>query len=120
MRVCRVVEKWLREIVSFRLTGLLSAGPIGQGGVNGKVLPVDHKPPTAVIESAHGEHELPWDDTTDFDNADRGFIAALTPCVIKAADGRVVWDNDVYSFLEGPAPTSVRPNSTRCGAIWSS
>jgi alkyl sulfatase BDS1-like metallo-beta-lactamase superfamily hydrolase len=113
MRVCLVVEKWLREIVSFRLTGLLSACPIGQGGVNGKVLPVDHKPPTAVIESAHGEHALPWDDATDFDNADRGLIASLSPCVIKAADGRVVWDNDSYAFLDGPAPTSVHPSLWR-------
>ncbi|WP_445162994.1 alkyl/aryl-sulfatase [Mycobacterium sp. Dal123C01] len=76
-------------------------------------MPVDHKPPTAVIESAHGEHELPWDDTTDFDNADRGLIASLSPCVIKAADGRVVWDNDSYSFLDGPAPTSVHPSLWR-------
>ena len=74
---------------------------------------MDHKPPTAVIESAHREHALPWDDTTDFDNADRGFIASLSPCVIKAADGRVVWDNDIYSFLDGPAPTSVHPSLWR-------
>ena len=74
---------------------------------------MDHKPPTAVIESAHSEQTLPFDDTTDFDNADRGFIAALSPCVIKAADGRVVWDNDVYSFLGGPAPTSVHPSLWR-------
>ena len=56
---------------------------------------------------------LPFHDTTDFDNADRGFIAALSPCVVKAADGRVVWDNDVYSFLDGAAPTSVHPSLWR-------
>ncbi|BBX75469.1 MBL fold metallo-hydrolase [Mycobacterium shinjukuense] len=76
-------------------------------------MPVDHKPPTAVIASAHGKHSLPWDDTTDFDDADRGFIAALSPCVIKAADGRVVWDNDAYAFLGGPPPTSVHPSLWR-------
>ena len=80
---------------------------------SGNVVPVDHKPPTAVIESAHGEHVLPFDDTTDFDDADRGFIAALSPCVIKAADGRVVWDNDAYSFLGGAAPSSVHPSLWR-------
>ncbi len=74
---------------------------------------MDHKPPTAVIESAHGEHSLPFHDTRDFDDADRGFIAALSPCVIKAADGRVVWDNDAYAFLGGPAPTSVHPSLWR-------
>ena len=51
---------------------------------------MDHKPPTAVIEAAHGAQSLPFHDTTDFEYADRGFIAALTPCVVKAADGRVV------------------------------
>ncbi|WP_191498064.1 alkyl/aryl-sulfatase [Mycobacterium simulans] len=76
-------------------------------------MPMDHKPPTAIIESAHREHSLPLHDTTDFDDADRGFIAALSPCVIKAADGRVVWDNDAYAFLSGPAPTSVHPSLWR-------
>jgi alkyl sulfatase BDS1-like metallo-beta-lactamase superfamily hydrolase len=76
-------------------------------------LAVDPKPPSAVIESAHGELELPFHDTTDFDNADRGFIAALSPCVVKAADGRVVWDNDAYAFLNGPAPASVHPSLWR-------
>nr|WP_172828811.1 alkyl sulfatase dimerization domain-containing protein [Mycobacterium sp. 1164966.3] len=74
---------------------------------------VDQKPPTAVIATAHSEHALPFHDTADFDNADRGYIAALSPCVVKAADGRVVWDNDGYSFLDGPAPTSVHPSLWR-------
>lgn len=71
------------------------------------------KPPTAVIEAAHRDHVLPLDDTADFDDADRGFIAALSPCVVTAADGRVVWDNDAYSFLGGAAPPSVHPSLWR-------
>ncbi|MDT5064778.1 MAG: linear primary-alkylsulfatase [Mycobacterium sp.] len=76
---------------------------------------MDRKPPTAVIEAAHAEHlnGLPFDDTRDFEDADRGFIAALEPCVVTAADGRVVWDNDVYAFLSGEAPTSVHPSLWR-------
>lgn len=76
---------------------------------------MDQKPPTAVIESAHAEHlgGLPFADTRDFADADRGFIAALKPCVVKAADGRVVWDNDVYGFLTGDAPSSVHPSLWR-------
>ncbi|WP_197509128.1 alkyl/aryl-sulfatase [Mycobacterium sp. E3247] len=74
---------------------------------------VQHKPPTAVIEAAHRAHALPFDDDADFRNADRGFIAALSPCVIEAADGRVVWDNDAYSFLGGQAPASVHPSLWR-------
>ena len=76
---------------------------------------MDQKPPNAVIESAHREHltSLPFDDTADFEAADRGFIGALEPCVVKAADGRVVWDNDVYAFLDGDAPTTVHPSLWR-------
>jgi alkyl sulfatase BDS1-like metallo-beta-lactamase superfamily hydrolase len=74
---------------------------------------VNHKAPTAAIESAHQNRRLPLHDTADFADADRGFIGALTPCVVKAADGRVVWDNDKYSFLTGDAPTSVDPSLWR-------
>ncbi|MBY0291437.1 MAG: MBL fold metallo-hydrolase [Mycobacteriaceae bacterium] len=76
---------------------------------------MEQKPPTAVIESAHREHlsKLPFDDTADFEAADRGFIGALEPCVVKAADGRTVWDNDVYAFLNGDAPATVHPSLWR-------
>jgi alkyl sulfatase BDS1-like metallo-beta-lactamase superfamily hydrolase len=84
-----------------------------RGAIGGSVGPVDHKPPTAVIIAAHQNHQLPLDDTADFADADRGFIGALTPCVVKAADGRVIWDNDAYSFLTGDAPPSVHPSLWR-------
>jgi alkyl sulfatase BDS1-like metallo-beta-lactamase superfamily hydrolase len=57
--------------------------------------------------------DQPVDDTADFADADRGFVAALTPCVVRAADGRVVWDNDSYAFLTGDAPASVHPSLWR-------
>jgi alkyl sulfatase BDS1-like metallo-beta-lactamase superfamily hydrolase len=73
------------------------------------------KPPTPAIERAHKEHlgSLPLDDTADFADAERGLIASLRPCVITSADGRVVWDNDAYSFLTGEAPVSVHPSLWR-------
>jgi alkyl sulfatase BDS1-like metallo-beta-lactamase superfamily hydrolase len=36
-------------------------------------------------------------DTTDFADADRGFLGALQPGVVRAADGRVVWESDSYA-----------------------
>ena len=76
---------------------------------------MNQKPPSTVIESANRAHydNLPFDDTRDFTDAGRGFIGALEPCVITAADGRVVWDNDVYSFLPGDAPATVHPSLWR-------
>ncbi len=80
---------------------------------------MEHKPPTEAIAAANRGHRstLPFEDTRDFADADRGFIAGLDPCVVTAADGRVVWDNDSYGFLEGPgseqAPDSVHPSLWR-------
>lgn len=76
---------------------------------------MEHKAATPVIESANAEQRglLPFADTADFADADRGFIAALDPCVITAADGRVVWDNDAYAFLRDDAPPSVHPSLWR-------
>jgi alkyl sulfatase BDS1-like metallo-beta-lactamase superfamily hydrolase len=76
---------------------------------------MEQKPPTAVIESAHRDSsdKLPFNDTRDFADAERGFIGALEPCVVTAADGRVVWDNDSYDFLTGDAPNSVHPSLWR-------
>jgi alkyl sulfatase BDS1-like metallo-beta-lactamase superfamily hydrolase len=73
-------------------------------GIDGSVRRVEHK------RQSRG---LPLEDTTDFADADRGFIGALTPCVVKAADGRVVWDNDAYSFISGDPPSSVHPSLWR-------
>ena len=53
-------------------------------------------------------------DRTDFDNAQRGLIARLEPGVIKAADGRVVYDADAYTrTLTGNCPDSVHPSLWR-------
>ena len=73
------------------------------------------KPVAPAIAAAHTAmlHALPFGDTQDFDDADHGFIAALEPGVVRAADGHVVWDNDSYSFLDGPAPASVNPSLWR-------
>ncbi|MDX3074312.1 alkyl/aryl-sulfatase [Streptomyces sp. NPDC088354] len=53
------------------------------------------------------------EDTTDFADADRGFLGALTPGRVTADDGRVVWDNDAYSFLQGPCPDTAHPGLWR-------
>jgi len=76
---------------------------------------MDQKSPTPAVAAANAGHRssLPFDDTRDFADADRGFLGSLQPCVITAADGRVVWDNDAYGFLHGEAPPSVHPSLWR-------
>ena len=64
----------------------------------------DKTPPT---------QSLPFDDTSDFEDATRGLIGRLEPCIVKADDGRVVWDNSSYSFLDGVVPETADPSLWR-------
>ncbi len=57
--------------------------------------------------------DLPFEDRTDFENADRGLMGALDPCVVKDATGRVVWDNDAFAFLGGDCPQTASPSLWR-------
>ncbi|KAI9007853.1 alkyl/aryl-sulfatase BDS1 bacterially-derived sulfatase 1 [Hyaloraphidium curvatum] len=72
-------------------------------------------PATDATKRAIGafcEH-LPFSDRRDFADAERGFIAALEDRYIKAADGRVVWDMEAYSFLEAECPDTANPSLWR-------
>ena len=55
---------------------------------------------------------LPFSDTQDFDDANRGLIAPIEEPVL-APDGTVLWDNSTYDFLEGEAPDTVHPSLWR-------
>ncbi|MEV4097870.1 alkyl/aryl-sulfatase [Streptosporangium saharense] len=57
--------------------------------------------------------DLPFHDRADFDNADRGFVAKLSPALVKGADDKVVWDNDVYAFLDGDCSRDAHPSLWR-------
>jgi alkyl sulfatase BDS1-like metallo-beta-lactamase superfamily hydrolase len=69
--------------------------------------------PHIVRQNSDLVDALPLADVSDFEDATRGLIATLEPCVITAADGRVVWDNDSYGFLDGDAPDTVNPSLWR-------
>ena len=58
---------------------------------------------------------LPFsDDRKDFEDASRGLVATLKPCVIKSSTtGRVVWDNDQYEFLQRECPPTANPSLWR-------
>ena len=80
---------------------------------------MEPKPATAAVHAANRElsETLPFSDRADFVDADRGFMAALDPGVVRASDGRVVWDNDSYAFLSGDAPPSVNPSLWRQSSL---
>ncbi|MFD4239744.1 alkyl/aryl-sulfatase [Streptomyces sp. NPDC058542] len=58
-------------------------------------------------------NDLDYADTSDFDDAERGFVASLSPAVIRTEDGRVVWDGDAYGFLDEECPPSAHPSLWR-------
>ncbi|KAK5081813.1 hypothetical protein LTR70_008532 [Exophiala xenobiotica] len=58
-----------------------------------------------------------FDDLQDFESASRGFIDAVKPCIIKDADGRTVWNNDEYDFLQGECPPTVNAKLWRHGQL---
>ncbi|MGD6749028.1 alkyl/aryl-sulfatase [Streptomyces sp. BH105] len=64
-------------------------------------------------------HDLPPDDGSDAADADKGFVAALEPGVIKNADGATVWNSDAFAYLrEHPEPAdTVDPSLWRQAAL---
>jgi alkyl sulfatase BDS1-like metallo-beta-lactamase superfamily hydrolase len=69
--------------------------------------------PSVIAQQSALRERLPFSDTRDVDDAARGLLGRLDPCVVTAADGRVVWDNESYAFLQGDAPDSVNPSLWR-------
>ncbi|MEU9222097.1 alkyl sulfatase dimerization domain-containing protein [Streptomyces sp. NPDC048376] len=60
--------------------------------------------------------DLPYEDRTDFADADRGFVAAYTGGPITTPSGSTAWDPDAHRFLADAteaAPTTVDPSLWR-------
>ena len=82
--------------------------------------PVVPKPATEATARANGDllQQLPFSDRKDYDDAMRGFIAALPDIEFKTGDGRTVWDLKPYDFLkQANAPTSVNPSLWRISQL---
>ena len=66
----------------------------------------------AVIRKAR--ETMPFDDTKDFEEAEKGFIAPLNSIIVKADAGHVAWDIERYEFFtEGRDFDSVHPSLQR-------
>jgi alkyl sulfatase BDS1-like metallo-beta-lactamase superfamily hydrolase len=72
-------------------------------------------PASPIIASANAQLRLrlPFADADDFVDARRGWLRSLSEPVIRATDGRVVWDADAYTFLDDECPDSVNPSLWR-------
>ncbi len=77
-----------------------------------------HEPKAATPHTAQTNREvlgeLPFSDRTDFQNAQRGFLATLEPLTIRRErDGKIVFDLSPFDFLAGEAPETVNPSLWR-------
>ncbi|GAA4674832.1 hypothetical protein [Streptomyces youssoufiensis] len=55
--------------------------------------------PAVVAANEAIRRRFPFDDTRDLHDARRGFLGTAGENLVRAADGRVVWDLDAYGFL---------------------
>lgn len=56
-------------------------------------------------------------DRQDFEDAERGFIAALEPGVITDTNGKVIWNIDEFDFLKDECPNTAHPGLWRQGQL---
>ena len=97
-------------------TGAL-AGVLMSCVIGGAAFAADPKPATETTQTTNAAvlDQLPFDNTDDFEDAARGFIAPLpNNGVINGKDGQPVWDASVYQFAKGKeAPDTVNPSLWR-------
>ncbi|KAF2018025.1 Metallo-hydrolase/oxidoreductase [Aaosphaeria arxii CBS 175.79] len=62
-------------------------------------------------------YEPSFQDRQDFEDASHGFVAALSPGIIKQKDGRVVWNIDEYDFMKDECPATANPKLWRQGQL---
>lgn len=72
-------------------------------------------PPTSATLAAQAAtaKSLPAEDALDQQEAERGLIAREPSLQVQMADGRVIFDQDAYGFIQGVAPGSVNPSLWR-------
>ena len=71
---------------------------------------------TAAANRAVAER-LPLDDQGDFNDASRGFLAAIEGDAILDENGDTVWSIPQFDFLQGVAPATVNPSLWRQSAL---
>ncbi|WP_245961433.1 alkyl/aryl-sulfatase [Thalassotalea euphylliae] len=105
-----LMRKRLFPVTFFPITLLLASlasGCDSSGSGEQAASSYTQKHNEAVLES------LPFDDVTDFQQAERGLIARDPQLMIKSDSGEVLWQTSDYDFVHGEAPDSVNPSLWR-------
>ncbi|UCD67262.1 MAG: MBL fold metallo-hydrolase [Betaproteobacteria bacterium] len=118
--------KWSSRVVVFAALSLWTAGaaiaaPAGSGSLPYAESPDRHFHSEGKAPSKHtleiirnARQTMPFNDTRDFEEAERGFIAPLKSMVVKADAGHTAWDIGRYEFFsEGRDFDSIHPSLQR-------
>ncbi|OMQ46629.1 hypothetical protein BKP54_02020 [Ensifer sp. 1H6] len=79
--------------------------------------PQPQKDATEATKAANGKllQQLPFSDTTEFEDAKRGLVAPLPSELIKGESGNAIWNPEQYGFIKegAEAPATVNPSLWR-------
>ena len=109
----------LRVFLAATCLGFTASAATAAGDPNQHFDPLG-KPPSehtlkVIAEDAAG---LPFDDTRDFDEAKKGFIAEPDSWIVKGPAGNVVWDLKRYDFFRSDTDfPSVHPSLQRVSRL---
>ena len=99
-----------RAIATMLLAATAFAGTpaMAQQGTESKGATANTERANAAVRQA-----TTMNDKQDFEDATRGLMAQLKDPIVKAADGRVVWNTQRYEFVKGDPPATVNPSLWR-------
>jgi len=85
----------------------------GNALAQGAAMPGKPATPATAAANAAMQQAVAAFDKRDFDDATRGKLAELNDPLVKAADGRIVWDTRKFDFLKGETPVTANPSLWR-------
>jgi len=103
MEKARVIATMLLAATAFAGTPAMA-----QQGTESKGATANTERANAAVRQA-----MTMNDKQDFEDATRGLMAQLKDPIVKAADGRVVWNTQRYEFVKDDAPETVNPSLWR-------
>ena len=121
-------KSFLAKVIVAGAASAVAMAVFAAGGAGGDIEKVDPsvhfhpkgKPPSEhtlkVLQEARDT--MPFDDTRDFDEARKGFIAPLNSMIVEADAGHIAWDIERYEFLAAEEGwPSVHPSTQRQGHL---
>jgi alkyl sulfatase BDS1-like metallo-beta-lactamase superfamily hydrolase len=110
---------------AFAFGGALVAEPGAAQAQTGPALQPGHFHPKGKVPSDYTQavyeaatKDLPFDDTRDFDEFNKGFIARRSDPVIPSDTGGVAWDDSQWAFLDGDGPfDAIHPSLLRIARL---